>query len=813
MINEQDLQSSFDQSGVIQQARQMLDAGQPIEFISQNTGLDRQVIENLLLSNQQVQTPPIAPPPQVDAMDMGIMSNPMSNGETESSVTNMNTGNPETNDVMAFLNESLGVDKGDDETMTLTQALNSGSVAGIGDNSAAFSSFVDNASMFEDLADPEKLQIYKDAAASIIGEPNYESLIEQPDKVMPYLAAGLSLINSGERGDDWGAALGKAFITGKSTAIKEDSDYAKSKAGLDAAYQSNINNFVTSLALTDMKDRMAYNKTMQMNNLKAPKMYDFAGASGTYADKETIPLDESTYAQYAKAFPGMVRPAEDLPLKPYTVSSSLDKGSGSRMNVFLDQDQLRFYQNDPKYAGNIRAGHDEATNMKLYSVKQGDGSKIEKWLTPEQFNDLPEDQSGTIISTAGQPVYVYDKLNGGTDFVSSMELTRNGARYEKISAFSGSMTSPDGTIIEFGNDSTGSRATERQGIKQFDTVKTKLAGIDRAVGGYFISADNLDSNINNFVSQFPDQADLIFDNMAGRGAKLADNFVIGLKGFGNLFQLAPEKGGSSFYVGETKVSYDEYKNNIISSSEFESFRESPLAKFLEESGITGARLDAALFDMAMIGAGSYSTEKGLDLRAISDFETRQFMKMQGAEAKSLKQFQAITNDFRTKLINRNIAEIERTMMPSNLYQIKKKDGTPDLEAVEVLKEDAEVYLNKLLELKEKLSTSIPDPKIKGNSTFVADASIDPDNEQVKALNISIPPTSVFAQNLGITETITTDTVTPIEGSYRDMINKYAMLQGRIDEQDAYVTQLEKNLTKAEFEIFKAHVMQAQKLGL
>ena len=156
---------------------------------------------------------------------------------------------------------------------------------------------------------------------------------------------------------------------------------------------------------------------------------------------------------------------------------------------------------------------------------------------------------------------------------------------------------------------------------------------------------------------------------------------------------------------------------------------------------------------------------------------------------------------------------ERTMMPSNLYQIKKKDGTPDLEAVEVLKKDAEVYLNKLLKLKEKLSTSIPDPKIKGNSTFVADASIDPDNEQVKPLNISIPPTSVFAQKLGITETITTDTVTPIEGSYRDMINKYAMLQGRIDEQDAYITQLEKNLTKAEFEIFKAHVMQAQKLGL
>ena len=220
-----------------------------------------------------------------------------------------------------------------------------------------------------------------------------------------------------------------------------------------------------------------------------------------------------------------------------------------------------------------------------------------------------------------------------------------------------------------------------------------------------------------------------------------------------------------------------------------------------------------MFDMAMIGAGAYSTEKGLDLRAISDFDAKQFMKMQGAEAASLKQFQAVTNDFRTKLVNRNIAEIKRTMMPSNLYQIKKKDGTPDLEAIEVLKSDSEIYMEKLLKFKEKLSTSIPDPKIKGNSTFVADTSIDPDNEQVKPLNISIPPTSVFAQKLGITETITTDTVTPIEGSYRQMINKYAMFQGRIDEQDDYVTQLEKNLTKAEFEIFKAHVLQAQKLGL
>ena len=42
-----------------------------------------------------------------------------------------------------------------------------------------------------------KLEVYKKAAADIIGEPDYDSLLTQPDKVMPYLAAGLSLIKSG----------------------------------------------------------------------------------------------------------------------------------------------------------------------------------------------------------------------------------------------------------------------------------------------------------------------------------------------------------------------------------------------------------------------------------------------------------------------------------------------------------------------------------------------------------------------------------------------------------------------------------------
>ena len=46
-----------------------------------------------------------------------------------------------------------------------------------------------------------------------------------------------------------------------------------------------------------------------------------------------------------------------------------------------------------------------------------------------------------------------------------------------------------------------------------------------------------------------------------------------------------------------------------------------------------------------------------------------------------------------------------------------------------------------------------------------------------------------------------------------MLNKYSKLTGDIQAQDAYMNQLEKNLSPAEFAFFQAHILQARKLGL
>ena len=218
--------------------------------------------------------------------------------------------------------------------------------------------------------------------------------------------------------------------------------------------------------------------------------------------------------------------------------------------------------------------------------------------------------------------------------------------------------------------------------------------------------------------------------------------------------------------------------------------------------------------MAMIGAGSYSTERGLDLRAISDFETKQFMKLQGAEAASLAQFQAITNDFRLKLVNRNISEIERTLDPANLFQIKDKYGKTDVDAINILKESGNEKLNKLLKRKEELENVDTSLKPAGSKRFVFDPSIDPDNSDViEFKTITATPESAFGTTYGLTVPLTTETETEIEGSFREMLNKYSSLTGDIEAQDAYINQLEKNLSPPEFAFLKAHIVQARKLGL
>jgi hypothetical protein len=214
-----------------------------------------------------------------------------------------------------------------------------------------------------------------------------------------------------------------------------------------------------------------------------------------------------------------------------------------------------------------------------------------------------------------------------------------------------------------------------------------------------------------------------------------------------------------------------------------------------------------------MGAGSMNIDKGLDLRAISDFETKQFMKLQGGSALSMKQFQAVSNDFRIKLLKRNIAELDLQMLPSNLFHIQLENGKPDLEAQKVLTETAEKIRAKMVERLESLENMDTSAKLNTNTKlFVADGSVDPGDDGVVTFpTINISPTSQFGQALGITEPITTETKLQLndgEFSYRDLMNNYSKYADVPSMQQDYYQKLRKELTPVQFQILNIHLIQA-----
>ena len=810
MINQQDLQASLQSAQAENTAREMLSRGAPIENVVQATGLDRATVENIFMKDQTMGAPnnpmpnPVTPARELNS---GIMNNPITDTGSQRFIEGVMQGGEESEDILQFLSADLGIDlnQGEDTTQSVSQALNSGSVAGSIGNMDSFSSYLNNASMFESLADEEKLEVYKQAAADIIGETDYDSLLTQPDKVMPYLAAGLSLIKSGEKGDDWGAALGKAFISGYGAKRGEEKQFEKGKLAIELDRKNRINQLVTTFAIEDFRTRAGINKALLNSSLKSPVEVDVVGPSGTFADKTTMTMDEPVFAEAARQFSGSVRKARITPKKPYTITDQ----NGVRISQWLDEDMLNAYLSDPKMGARIKEGHDELTNAKLYEYTLN-GEVIEKFLSPEDFNALPNDVRKTATQLAtGSAQWVRDLENNQETWVSPSELLRNPLRYEKIISGFSMITNADGTQ----ELTYGSNINVREAKKRYNLVNDKILGVDRGVENYFIAADRLDKAITDFTTKFPEQEDLLFNNLAGNFAGFADNIAITLGAFNSMFTAPQKEGGYKFKVGENTVDYEVFRENIVGSAEFAEFKKSPFGRMLEASGITEARLDAALFDLAMMGAGSMNIDKGLDLRAISDFETKQFMKLQGGSALSMKQFQAVANDFRVKLLKRNIAEIDRQLLPSNLLLIQKRDGSPDLTSQEALKESAELIKAKLVKKLEGLENMDTSAKLNTNTKlFVADGNADPGDDGVVTFpTINISPTSQFGQTLGITEPITTETKIQLndgEFSYRDLMNNYSKYADEPQLQQNYYQLLQKELTPAQFQIFNLHLIQA-----
>ena len=839
MINQQDLQASLQSAQIENTAREMLSRGAPIENVIQATGLDRATVENIFMKDQTMGAPnnpmpnPVTPARELNT---GIMNNPITDTGSQRFIEGVMQGGEESEDILQFLSADLGIDlnQGEDTTQTVSQAVNAGSVAGTLDNTDSFMSYLNNASMLEDLTDTEKMEVYKKAASDMVGEMNYDEFIQQPDKVMPYLAAGLSLINSGEKGEDWGAALGKAFISGYGAKRKEEKDYQKTKTAIGLRKQENVNNLVSQFVMLDYKNKVALNKSLMESQLEKPLMIDISD-DGTFTDKQTIPMSEATYAYYAKKFPENFRESENTNKEAWTI---VDK-TGGLVNVLKDQDEVNNWDPMENDGAILRKGHDEATNVLTYYRKDAEGNKLnDKMLSPKQaeyeINTLG--YKLTEASNSGIMKWVIDKDTGEGLFVSQRDLQKDPTKYKDDGGLS-IVVDKDGNISYSSGSAGMARTREKSGRDAYEDMLESLGGVQQAYTNYFVASLEQDKLIKDFVAANPDAIDLPFNNLAGRALRSLDSLRVGFQGLGAVFSKPYEEGGYRFNMvndnGDSRqVDFDEFKNSIFESEAFKSALKSPFAKFLEDIGVAGEGVKNTMFELAMVGAATFGPQKGggLDMRSLSDKDVVFQLGLQGGNAYSLATFLDTRNRFARNLIKKNRNFIKQTTRPSQLARLIDENGELNESFEKAVLGDAELYLKELENYEKRYSDSYQFG-FEGESSgsmptyLIGKKDPDEDNPNVIELNVSISPeTGVFingvnapqfqnvVQRYGINSPIDSNTKT-VNGSFRTMTEKYINL-GKTDQtkQNEYYKMLQKTLSESEFAVLNMHILTVQNQG-
>jgi len=786
-------------------ANQLIGQNIPIETIVQQTGLPRNTVNNLVNSQLQItrpDTPMISP--------QGI----------ETLAFDSNLPKPDINlgtDMADYVTEELGFDGTDDDgNLSIRQMFNASNAAWMTqnqENTEGTEKLLEVQKLTDEMnfTDDELKKIFGEAAEQVYNM-DYEEFIQKPDKSMPIMLFGLSLAQAGTKGDDWPTALSEATLKYFFNKRKDERSYDQALKTVGLKKQENINKLVMDFKLLDYKNRAALNLALQKSALEAPKAYDISN-SGDFTDKETVFLDEPTFSFYAKKFPGNIRESNNQNKEAFSLISK----DGGLLNVWMDQDEVNAWDPTAQGGAQIRKGHSEPSNMKLYDITSIDGEDLgSKWLSPAQYNARVErGEKLAEVRAPGSPRWVIRKDTNEGTFVTNQEINDNPTAYMDDSGFSFSI-GPDGSIEAGQGSAAMGRADRKRGQVAYDDILETVNATETAVDNYFTSSMEQDKLLKEFLEANPGAENVPFNNLAGRATRLVADLTNNIETFGSLISSDFAKGGYKFYNADgEEVSFDNYRQSIIDSDEFKNFLESPLAKFFKDNKVVGQALEATFFDLAMIGAASYSPNKGgVDLRAISDFETKQFLRQQGGEASSLASFLDIRNRFARNLINRNRNFLKQQIRPTNLLRVINESGQQDETKTNALTSDVESMLKKLDDYESQYQSSYTfgfGNPIPNRKTFVGDDTIDPDNPDVVAFNAEIPAgLAVPSLNYQFSKGYLLDDATENEGTFREILNKYSAYENSPAQLTSLVDNLKANLTEEEMLAFRLFLLQSKK---
>ena len=671
--------------------------------------------------------------------------------------------------------EAEALDAENDPNKKIIMASAAGAGARGADDSEALETFGAMTDINGSVDPQDRIQVYKDAAASFYNVDDIKNLITKPDEGLPFLIAGAALIQSGEKGESWGTALSSALSKYALSKKKGDRDYQKTLDSVDIQRQQGINNFAMQLYMADIKDQKALSKAL------------------ITADRSPYKVGESPNPEYLTDSEVAFRSREGEAILPWRA----EDGATKEYTLFKDENlDGQPDNNAPAVTKILTAVGAENAQSEGFIVREGNLTKNKKMymvdgkskmFSSEELDAfLTENPTAKPMAIGTASIKsVIEKATGQPTFVSAQELMTPRGRelYTPINANENMVVfGPDGNPVLVKGD--GGLLTKTQQGKE----KLRITGMLR---------DN-DISRNNVIRTRQSILD-IYNEAERRGTPLTFGTAGALTGLGKrvideVDQMktifTDPKGGYSLYTdkngngvrdpGEDAQTFETYSKQFD-----DKIANSNLGKFLLSSGLSRKRVNSLVLTLALQSAATDNQKS----RDISDKDMDRYLTRAGAYATSESEFLTLIDDLTLSVMQKHEAVLDGELKYAAKYPDADGEYVSMIDSLfpNIVEEDNNSRPFRdapytVSELKEQLRGTTDDYR---NRNYV-DPQIDSGAETV--LPGGDEASGVGKQN-----------VHEIYMSYK--------MAGDTNEQNAYLAQLRKELgqSSAEYQTIKKYI--------
>jgi len=668
-------------------ANQLVARNVPIENIIQQTGLPRETVNNLVNAQLNISRPsmPMPSPQGINSLQGSLQP------DVADVVPNVGT------DIADYLTEELGFDPATGGTVdkpSIIQQLNqaNASIALESEDPVGEMEGLLNAQgALSELPEKSQLDIYRSALVDYYKNAGqkYKDLIKTPDEGLPFLVAGLSLIESGEAGDNWRTALsksvGKYAVAKKQGQSKYDAQIQdidiKNMMSVDATMADIIKQNIDYQLKTEYESRAGARKDYvttipgQANsNLESMTSLEVADFKDRYGVNSIMEYDENNSAASGSNF-------------------TITYNNGQNWTTWMSNNEAEAYRKKVK-AGIIsnfaKAGVETKSDSIIIGFKDK-GSKAGYTYVRGNQDDYVKYANDENLDVASfkpdETIEVIDRTNDMLKPISMREYLNNMDKYTVSGGLSANISNGDSTI-SIGKNTLPFNAgqTADDVNKLIRETKTNFANRKFMTTRIFQTADNI---LEIMDGMGPD-VDLAFDNPAGRlltpATKLATSLVSVGKMFENstgIFEGTPIKKFEYKIVGEDGVArnatYNELFRHVQRMPEFEELTSSPTANWISSTNVPRERIQAGLFGLAILSAGSMGGEASTDMRAISDKDLITQFERVGRLAANADSARALIKDLKRDVLlqEKSYLEAASENAASDFYSYQKRGKNPE----------------------------------------------------------------------------------------------------------------------------------------